>query len=283
MRGSIRFVVDDDHITVSDEREGQFWESFCSGSWEPVTVALLEDLVRPGTCMLDIGAWRGPVTLIAASKGAVVHAFEPDPVAFSALKANVEANDPELRSRVHLHNLAITPDGAPIRLYTRWAFGDSGSSMLSRSRDTGGWVEVASTTFDRFVIEAGLDRIDLIKMDIEGGEFHVLPGLRPALERFKPMLRIAVHYPYLIEHFEKLAAPAPWIRRLRDLWFRMTGGDPRARAERQARALFERSAEAVSGYPFVYDQDLRPIARKNLFGAVKELTELVFTYQPLLR
>ena len=282
-RGNIRFNVADDHVRVSDEMVGGFWDSFSSGTWEPSTVAMLEKLIQPGMQVLDIGAWRGPVTLIASSRGAIVHAFEPDPVAFAALEANVKANDPELVARIHLHNLAVTHDGTPIKLFTRWAFGDSGSSILPRLRDSGASVQVTSTTFDQAVSDAGLDRIDFIKMDIEGGEFHLLPGMRGALERFKPVLRVAVHYPYLVEHFQKMNAPRGWRRRLKKVLAGSGKKDARASAEQQARVLFDRFAGSLSGFPYLYDHNLRPIEREALFERVQELTELVFSYEPLRR
>src|SRR6185436_7919719 len=118
-------------------------------------------LAGPGRRFVDIGAWMGPTTLFAASKGSECWSFEPDPVAFARLQANVDANN-GLRDRIHLQNKAVTPDGTPIQLFTRYAFGDSGSSILARVKDRGNSVQVASTTFDKFVEGAHLDHIDLV-------------------------------------------------------------------------------------------------------------------------
>lgn len=261
--------------------EHAFWETLRAGTWEPDTVAFLKETVRPGSCFIDIGAWMGPTTLIAAAHGAHCHSFEPDPIAFGQLKANVEANDPELRSRIELHNLAVTQDGAPIRLFTRHRFGDSGSSMLDRVKDQGGSVEVPSTTFDHFVAAHHIDRIDLIKMDIEGGEFLVLPTMKAALQRFKPVLYLAVHLPYILEHFEKKHTPSGAMRRARRKIMPLVGRDPLARSREKARGSIPAFMDALASHPYAYTPRMRPIARERVPEAISDFAELIFSPREL--
>lgn len=278
VHGPIRFRVADVGFRVGDE--GEYWDSFADGSWEPYTVDLLQRTIGPGMRMIDIGAWRGPVTLIAASLGAEVHAFEPDPRAFEGLAKNVEANDAALRARIHVHNRAVTPDGAPLRLFARYGFGDSGSSMLSRLQDTGASVEVASTTFDRFIADQGIDRIDFLKMDIEGGEFFTLPTMKAALERFRPVLYLSTHAPLLAEFMEKKRQGPGVVRRIR----RSLGLDPLIRSRRAAAPLVRQLAELVSTYPFAYTRELVPVDRTELVPMMERgLIEFVFSHRDLLR
>lgn len=257
-----------------------FWGTLERGEWEPETIALLERCNGPGRRFVDIGAWMGPTTLIAAACGSECWSFEPDPVAFGKLQANVNAN-PEFAGRIHLFNNAVTPDGAPIRLFTRFTFGDSGSSMLSRVKDAGQSVEVASTTFDRFIGDHGIDRIDLLKMDIEGGEFLVVPTMRAALERIKPVFCVATHYPYLIEFFQKKRAPSGIQRRLGRALSRISGSDPTAAAKADAQAAFNTFAEALSGYPYIFTLRMERVAPERLFDAAQGLQELVFAHTDL--
>ena len=51
-------------------------------------------------------------------------------------------------------------------------------------------------TLDRIVDEYGLEKLDLIKIDVEGAELDVLNGSRGVLERDKPILLIEVHFGY---------------------------------------------------------------------------------------
>ncbi len=69
----------------SQARYGSFWATFAVGTFELATVSVLEAELGPGRRFLDIGAWIGPFTVLAAALGAQVTAFEPDPVAVAAL------------------------------------------------------------------------------------------------------------------------------------------------------------------------------------------------------
>ena len=270
-RNGVLFDVADEH---------PFWSSMQDGSWEPETIALLDRLNGPGRRFVDIGAWMGPTTLYAAAKGSECWSFEPDHVAYEKLSANVGANE-ALRDRVHLQNKAVTPDGAPIQLFTRYTFGDSGSSILSRVKDRGASVEVASTTFDRFLSESRIDRIDLIKMDIEGGEFFVMPTMRTALERMRPVLCVATHYPYLIEYFEKRVTPSGAVRRVKRAVSSALKRDPWARAKAAARVHFDAFAEALSSYPHIFTLRMERVTRDRLFEVMQEPIELVFAHDDL--
>lgn len=250
-------------------------------SWEPDTLAFLDKMLSPDSIFIDIGAWIGPTTLFAAAKGAHCHSFEPDPVAFKKFTANVNANASEIRSRVHANQLAITSHGKAVQLYTRFSFGDSGSSILSRIKDEGSSVEVGSTTLMDYVQQKALDRIDLIKMDIEGGEFDVIPAIGDVLSRYKPVVYLALHFPYLIESASKAGYPNRLVRRIRRMAFESLGMDPYKREKQHAMERLKGVLRAFKDHPYVYSSDLRPMKLdplpEELFGPV----ELVFSPRPL--
>ena len=58
----------------------------------------------------------------------------------------------------------------------------------------GGGVKVPLATIDKIVSELSLQRVDFIKMDIEGAEAHALQGARDTLNRFRPRLAIALEH-----------------------------------------------------------------------------------------
>ena len=60
----------------------------------------------------------------------------------------------------------------------------------------GGTVKVPTTTLEAFCSEQGLDRIDFIKIDIEGAEVQVLESSQHLLSQFRPRMMIE---PHLIE------------------------------------------------------------------------------------
>ena len=64
--------------------------------------------IKPGDCVVDVGANIGLFALEAARRGARVHAFEPMPATFAALQANaLQANARALENKIRAHNLAL--------------------------------------------------------------------------------------------------------------------------------------------------------------------------------
>ena len=138
----------------------------------------LSRYLKPGDVFIDVGANSGLYTLLASSTVGIegkVFAFEPSPVPFSRLKENaqlhgkknIECFDAALSDREEKIKLNIASDG-----HSAWDsfVGESGAGQTSIR-------EVMSTTLDEFVSEKNLlDKITMIKMDVEGWETYVLSG-----------------------------------------------------------------------------------------------------------
>ena len=58
-------------LRIADDQP-TFWDRVEAGTWEPGTLAALAPHLGPETTFLDLGAWVGPLTLLAASRGARV-------------------------------------------------------------------------------------------------------------------------------------------------------------------------------------------------------------------
>jgi len=71
--------------------------------------------------------------------------------------------------------------------------------------------KVRTISIDTFVEQRGIERIDFIKMDIEGGELKALEGARRTIERFTPRLAITVYHKQedlcTIPHYLKSLCP----------------------------------------------------------------------------
>ncbi|MGD0434518.1 MAG: FkbM family methyltransferase [Acetobacteraceae bacterium] len=155
------------------------------------------DLVLP-RCdrMIDFGAYIGFTALHAASRGVEVHAFEPNPVAHDLLVRNVAAN-PGLAPRMHLFRHGLGPRDEEAILYAK-ARADSGAS-LHQTIERGGVVQGAPAARIQLrdaaavLRETGIDRRTLLKIDIEGAEYQVLPAIAPLLAEAKPWLHVSFH------------------------------------------------------------------------------------------
>jgi|GEM_PF-709376 len=182
---------------------GDFWRCVGEGLWEPQTFEVFRRFLRPDKSYIDMGAWIGPTVLYGAMFSRRAHALEPDPVAFAELAANVEAN-PALRPKISLYPYGISPESGPLRLYAgglyfgeQSRFGDSMSGMLAAPGAVGQPCrEVHGLDLESFLALNGIDDCNFIKMDIEGGEYTLIPGLWRRLPQLGlPTLYVSFHAP----------------------------------------------------------------------------------------
>jgi FkbM family methyltransferase len=142
-----------------------------SCSKEPWTVSWIEDYLRPGEVLYDVGANVGAYTLVAAVAvpGARIVAFEPGPANFAALCANVDLN--ELGEQVLPVPVALGERARAARRAGEGVAGAAGS--LSGSGDG---AAVLVDRLDDVVARFGLPAPNHLKLDVDGGELEVLEG-----------------------------------------------------------------------------------------------------------
>jgi FkbM family methyltransferase len=148
-------------------------------------------LIREDSVVLDIGANIGTVALRAAgiaTRGRV-YAFEPGAINYAALRQNIALN--KLKNIVAI-NKALGAVAGQSRLFTVNRFNAGMNRILSSDDDFKDFEVVRVGTLDEEVRQLGLERIDLIKIDVEGYELNVLNGARNVLERFQPMVVVEV-------------------------------------------------------------------------------------------
>jgi FkbM family methyltransferase len=191
-------------LEVSARRGGYQWELdlaegidfsiWLLGSFEPRTIALYKQVVRPGSVVLDIGANVGSHTVpLAGLVGAdgVVHAFEATEWAFGKLRRNVAANS-SIAGRVVANHCFLT-DGrddheSPEAIYSSWpleAGGDLHPEHRGRLKVLGAALR---TSLDRYAADRRLDTVSLVKIDVDGNELSVLQGGRQLLQRTTPAI-----------------------------------------------------------------------------------------------
>lgn len=164
---------------------------FGGSVYEPATTDFFIQQLRPGHVFVDIGANHGYFTMLAASlvgPSGQVFAFEPNPRVFEQLRTHVRLN--RFEPRVSLQSCALADRaGGTARLYVSQVATNSGLSSLTPNAellDTGGLsedgtVDVPLETFDRWRAAAGVERVDLVKIDVEGAEALVIAGMAETL------------------------------------------------------------------------------------------------------
>jgi FkbM family methyltransferase len=136
--------------------------------------------------VLDAGANFGWYTTHFAryvGEGGKVFAFEPIYSTFKELEENIKLNH---ISNAALINQALGDKKGETSFFVSQEFRGSGGA--SRYNYYGKRIPVTMTTLDDFADEHHIKRLDFIKADIEGGEFHMLLGGQKTLERFHPRL-----------------------------------------------------------------------------------------------
>ena len=164
---------------------------FYFGEYEPAQEEVFLAMV-PDRNVFDIGANIGIFTLLAASRGAKVFAFEPSRMVRSQLELNITLNG--FGERVSIVPDAVSDSEGMIPFFeTRdgnWGVGRifSYGHSAGKSND----YVVPTKTLDHFISQLGMP--DVVKIDIEGAEWLVLKGAPSTLaDRRAPDFLIEFH------------------------------------------------------------------------------------------
>ena len=178
------------HSIVLDSRDQSLFPHITLGGvWESWVTKVMRDTLSPGMTVVDVGANVGYFTLLAC--GSVgqegrVYAFEPDPETYRMLFRSVEMNG--FRPFCECYQLALSSVRGSATFY-RFSAHFGGNSLWHQGGSTTEFgdevseVQIQTVPFDDFAEQAGIAgrRIDVIKIDTEGSEAHVLQGMRKTL------------------------------------------------------------------------------------------------------
>jgi FkbM family methyltransferase len=168
---------------------------YVCGSFEPNEFAFLDRVLKPGMVFVDVGANDGYYTLFAAQRvgpSGRVLAVEPS----TRERANLERNI----ARNGLGNVTVIPVAlgaacgtAELRLAQS---AHSGHNTFGRFANDGVQAEnveqVKVRMLDALAGDVALDRIDVIKIDVEGAEASVIAGAREILARTRPLIVLEI-------------------------------------------------------------------------------------------
>lgn len=180
------------HLGASEENE-LFWGGIDNG-WEKASLKLWRKLCLTTPVVLDIGANTGLYSLVtkALNPTAKVYAFEPLPKAIEYLNYNLQINHFDV---IVIPKAASNFNGkAVVFLMEGYDFCTSvtvNKSLLSASTPQKE-LKIETITLVEFIHQNKLQRIDLIKIDVESHEPEVLEGMGEYLDKFKPDLLIEI-------------------------------------------------------------------------------------------
>ncbi|OFZ00608.1 MAG: hypothetical protein A3K10_03665 [Bacteroidetes bacterium RIFCSPLOWO2_12_FULL_31_6] len=180
------------HLGASEENE-LFWGGIDNG-WEKTSLKLWRKLCIDTPVVLDIGANTGLYSLVtkALNPTAKVFAFEPLPKVLEYLNYNMKINNYDVNV---IPKAASNFNGkAKVFLMEGHDFCTSvtvNKSLLAETTPQKE-LEIETIRLDDFINKNNINRIDLIKIDVESHEPEVLEGLGEYLDKFKPDFLIEI-------------------------------------------------------------------------------------------
>jgi len=154
--------------------------------------------LKQGMTVIDIGAHIGIYSLLMAKavgpKGCV-YAFEPVPRFYERLLANIALNG---AINIKPFQIAISDKNGEMEFFivlpTLFAPFNEGSSSMFLCTPRSRSIKVSMETLDSFLERQGIEKVDAIKIDVEGAELKVIRGARKLLSRpDKPLLMLEIN------------------------------------------------------------------------------------------
>jgi FkbM family methyltransferase len=190
-----------------------FWLGEERFSWEKTSREIWEQACGEAAVILDIGANTGLYSLFAkaANPAAGVYAFEPQPNIFSILQKQNQLNDFD----IHCKQLALSnlQGELPFFNYGAEAF-DKNTTAGSLNPD---WrpqdqqqIIVAVTTLADFLTKEKIEKVDLIKIDVETLEPEVLEGYGDLLQKHRSDILIEIQSEEIGKRIEALLQGADY-------------------------------------------------------------------------
>jgi len=156
--------------------------------WAPVFA--MENLVTEGQTLVDIGANQGEYTLWAARKTGAsgkVFSFEPLSTLFGQLEENVRINE-GFEAFVFPIRMGLSDQPGRLKLYSNDPYNEGVNTLFPGPGKTAFLEEISLSTLDEEVGKLNIQKVDFIKIDVEGAELMVLKGAVETLKRFRPIL-----------------------------------------------------------------------------------------------
>ncbi|MFH2002929.1 MAG: FkbM family methyltransferase [Planctomycetota bacterium] len=181
-----------------------FWEGI-TGRWEKISMQLWIELCKHSALILDVGANTGIYALVAktANPTAQVHAFEPLERIMEKLRRNCELNDFD----IICDSTALSDSTGEAVVYDTPTEHTYGVTVNENHHDPGTKVievRIKTTSLADYIESHRLQKIDLIKLDVERHEPEVLRGFGTYLRKMRPTLLIEILNDEKAEQIEEI-------------------------------------------------------------------------------
>ena len=150
------------------------------GYWENNLIKYAQQYLTDTSIILDIGANIGTWSIPLATHNRKVYSFEPYDSSFYALCGNIFLNQ---KSNIVPYHIALTDDATKkTKMFLPETVNKGGCKLIETTEESPH--QYTLSTIDSFQF----DRVDFIKLDVEGQELNVLKGGFRTITTYKPMI-----------------------------------------------------------------------------------------------
>lgn len=166
------------------------------GIYEPEKTETITALLKPDQTFIDIGGNKGDFSLLAAkitgSKGQVL-TFEPEPENCHWFNESIQLNQ---YSNIRLFDIALSDSNGKAQLFLGEKSGWH-SLVSSQGKTDNSTIEVEKRTLDSILNESNIQKVDVIKIDVEGAEMEVLLGAEDTLKNNTNLILLLDLHPHM--------------------------------------------------------------------------------------
>lgn len=199
----------------------------------------LKKNLKEGDVFVDVGANIGGYTLVASrlvGEAGKVIAFEPVKDVYDRLCFNIDLNK---LGNVSAERLAVYKESGNLTMHVSDRENMGMSSIFHHDTESGRTERVEAIALDNYVKVAGIQKIKLIKIDIEGAELEALQGMQHILRNLRPLLIVEISDEVLNNDPARKQETLDWLKGMGYVrkWLG-TNGHTMAEADQHAKHYF---------------------------------------------
>lgn len=216
------WILNDRVVLRVDEKAREGYEQFCYKNRRSVNeLKAFGKLTSDCHVLYDIGSLHGIFSLyFTANSGKCAYAFEPSSLAFPTLESCISLNK---HCNVTAYNIALGDNSGKIRMQKSWLHLVALPASQPSSAE---FEEIPIRTLDSLTSEIKSEP-DVLKIDVEGYEYHVLLGARQTLKQYQPIIFLELHPKLLKLHGISVKTVLGFLENLR---YRITNTELKALA-----------------------------------------------------
>lgn len=197
-------IIGEKTYTISSRIEDAYLNSR-GEVFESETCKLFATLCnKQDSVVLDVGANIGLTALLFGDIAHKVYAFEPSPSTFNFLETNIKQSK---KRNIELYNFGLGDSSFETTLSFPACF-SAGAFISSQCEKFSDYINenVRIQTIDAFVNDHQIDKINLIKLDVEGFETKVLAGAEKTLKTLKPVVILEMNH-FCLSVMQRICIP----------------------------------------------------------------------------